>query len=182
MWSNRYLGVASVGGIFRDASVQLDLEGDDPRNWGVDVTIQAASLDSGYDRMDDHVRSADFLDVERFPTISFKSQRVAPAGKPAAGGPEEARPTGVTDWHPSGDRFEVAGELSLRGVIKPATLEVRYGGQATDARGRTRRAFSVHLRIKRGDFGISGGTDPERIVSSEYVDIDAEIIANKAES
>src|SRR5690348_11565784 len=76
LWSVKYLGISTVRGRFMELEADLDLDGDDPLAWRTHVTIPAASICSGDPRLDDHVRSPDFLDVEHYPNIEFRSSGV----------------------------------------------------------------------------------------------------------
>src|SRR5713226_7591929 len=107
-WKVKYVGVSFVQGLFRNVQAKLDLEGDDPTTWAVDVEIAAASLDSGYERMDEHVRSADFLDVERCPTITFRSKRVERAG----------------------DHYRLIGDLTIHFQTREVALDAWYHGES----------------------------------------------------
>jgi polyisoprenoid-binding protein YceI len=109
--------------------------------------------------MDEHVRSADFLDVERYPTTTFKSTRVE-----------------KTDG-----RYRVAGDLTLHGVTRKVILDASYGGEATDSRGKTKRGFSAQTTLKRSDFGIKGGAPGPVLVAGEQIRVTLEAVINKAD-
>ena len=158
-WAVEYMGIATVKGQFKKVQAAVALDDPDPKNWSVEATIDTASLSGGYDPMDDHVRSADFLDVERYPTASFTSRQVE-------------RIDG---------RYRVAGQLTLHGVTREVILDASYGGEWTDARGRTKRGFSAQTTVKRSDFGIRSGMAGERLVAGEDIRITLEVIANKVE-
>ncbi|MPZ15229.1 MAG: polyisoprenoid-binding protein [Chloroflexi bacterium] len=158
-WAIGYLGIATVKGQFKKLQAALNLDDPDPSKWSVEATIEAASLSSDYDPMDDHVRSADFLDVERYPTITFRSTLVERAN----------------------GHYRIAGDLTLHGVTQEIVLRATYGGEATDSRGRTRRGFSAHTSLKRSAFAIPSTMSGERFVAGEDVRITLEIIANKVE-
>jgi polyisoprenoid-binding protein YceI len=165
-WAVEYLGIATVKGLFKTVHATLSLEDPDPRNWSAEVTIETASLTSGHPPMEEHVRSPDFLDVERYPTATFTSRRVEPVA------PSKGHATG---------HYRLVGELTLRGVTREVVLDGMYGGEATDSRGRTRRGFSAQTTLKRSDFGIPSGMAGERLVAGEHVRVTLEIIATKAE-
>ncbi|SRR5581483_4865750 len=179
VWAITYLGVATVKGVFKDVRAELEIDAPDPRQWRVDVTIGAASLQSGYDRMDEHARSADFLDVERYPTIRFVSRQVQVLEETAL--PLEGQPAGVTAWQPRADRFYLGGEVTLHGVTRPVELEVWFRGEASDIRGRTRRAFTATTSVNRGEFNVNvpPQVDPAKTVVGEQIRISLEVIANK---
>ena len=158
-WAIEYLGIATVKGLFKKVQATLNLDDPDPTNWSVEATIETASLYGGYDPMDDHVRSPDFLDVERYPTMTFKSRQVQ-----------------RTNSH-----YRLAGDLTLHGVTREVVLDATYGGEATDSRGRTRRGFSAQTSLKRSDFDIPSGMSGGRLVAGEDIRITLEILTNKVE-
>ena len=157
-WAIGYLGIATIKGRFTKVQANLDFEDPDPTRWSFDATIDAASLFSGHDRMDDHVRTPDFLDVSQFPTITFKSKRVERAD----------------------GRYRVTGDLTLHGATREVVLDGSYGGEATDNQGRTRRGFSGQTSLKRGDFGIPSGRAGDRSVAGEEVRVSIEVVATRA--
>ena len=107
-WAIDYLGIATVKGLFKKVQATVNLDDPDPSNWSVEATIETASLTGGHDPMDDHARSADFLDVERFPTATFKSRQV----------------------ERSNGRYRVVADLTLHGVTREVVLDATYGGEA----------------------------------------------------
>lgn len=110
--------------------------GERPEDSGVDVTIQADSIDTNEPQRDAHLRTADFLDVETFPTLRFQATRVAPRGE---------------EWRLSGD-------LTIRGVTRPVTLDVEFVGATPDIMGdanKPRVGFTARTRINREDFGLT---------------------------
>jgi len=155
-WAVGYLGIATIKGRFTNVKATLNLEDADPTEWSVDAEIESASLFSGHNAMDDHVRSADFLDVAQYPTIAFKGKRVEKAN----------------------DGYRLVGDLTLRGVTREVAFEGSYGGQATDARGKTKRGFSGRTLLRRGDFGIPSGKSGETFVASDEIRVSLEVVAN----
>ena len=137
-WECPYLGVMTIKGLFERASVALQLAGDDPSRWSVEVAIEAASIHSGLERRDDALRGPDYLDVEQYLTIAFKSTRVERQG----GGGDE--------WGP----YRVAGDLTIHGVTRPVALDLEYQGEARGSRGQQFRVFTTALTVNRGDYGV----------------------------
>ncbi len=129
----RHLMLAKVRGRFGSYEGEI-VVGDTPEDSGVEVTIDAASIDTGEAKRDEHLRSPDFLDVENHPTLTFRST--------------EARRTGE-------ETLEVDGDLTIRGVARPVTLDVEYLGVTQDPWGNTRAAFSATTEIDREEFGIT---------------------------
>lgn len=133
-FSVRHLMIATVKGRFADLSGTVTLDEADPRHSEVDVTIAAASIDTREPQRDAHLRSADFLDAEQFPTLSFRSTRVEP-------GPDGG--------------YTIVGNLTIRGVSKEVALAVTTEGRARDPWGGERSGFSATTKIKRTDFGLT---------------------------
>ena len=92
------------------------------------------SVDTRDDRRDGHLRSPDFLDAEKYPTIEFRGRRVETVG---------------------GERYRVVGDLTIRGVTRPVELDLTYDGQATDPWGGVRAGFEARTVIRRADFGLT---------------------------
>jgi polyisoprenoid-binding protein YceI len=132
-FSVKHLMIARVKGRFAGVTGTVALGGD-PADSTVDVVIDAASIDTREAKRDAHLRSADFFDVERFPTIAFRSR--------------EVRPTGAGD-------FSVVGDLTIRDVTRDVTLEVTDEGRGTDPWGGERAGFSATAEIDRRDFGLT---------------------------
>lgn len=105
-----------------------------PEQSTADVTIQAASIDTSERDRDAHLRSADFFDVEKFPTLSFTTSAITSRGK---------------------DAFEVAGDLTIHGVTRPVLFAVTYLGKAKDPWGNERVAFEAEATINRKDYGLN---------------------------
>ncbi|MBI2167950.1 MAG: YceI family protein [Actinobacteria bacterium] len=128
----RHLMVSKVRGRFGDFAGSVEI-GEAPEASSVAVTLQAASIETGESPRDEHLRSADFLDVESFPTLAFRSTGVEAAGK----------------------RWKVTGDLTIRDVTRPVVLDVEFGGAAGDPWGGQRAAFSASTEIDREDFGLT---------------------------
>ncbi|HET8713958.1 MAG TPA: YceI family protein [Gemmatimonadales bacterium] len=128
----RHLGIAWVNGTFRKWTAELSYDPANPENAAVIATIQAASIDTGNERRDNDLRSADYLATDTFPEITFVSREVERAGE---------------------GRLRITGDLTMRGVTRPVVLEADVGGILATARGR-RTAFTATTTIKRQDFGV----------------------------
>lgn len=128
----RHMVVSKVRGRFNVFSGTL-VTAENPLESSVQVTIDAASIDTNQEQRDADVRSADFLDAEHYPTLTFTSTAVRPRR----------------------DGYEVDGELTIRGVTKPVTLEFEPNGFSPDPYGGTRVGFSAKTEINRQDFGVS---------------------------
>jgi polyisoprenoid-binding protein YceI len=124
--------MANVIGQFRDIAGAVHVDRENPAKSSVEFTIQAASIDTGNQNRDEHLRSADFFDVAKFPAITFKSTSVASRGN---------------------NLYDVTGDFTLHGVTKRITLPVQFLGFAKTARGE-KAGFSIESTIARKDYGI----------------------------
>jgi polyisoprenoid-binding protein YceI len=145
----RHMVVSKVRGRFNQFEGTI-VTAEDPLNSSVEATIVAASIDTNQEQRDTHVRSADFLDVEKYPSLSFTSTAVRPVG----------------------ESYQVDGELTIHGVTKPVTLELELNGFTPDLQGGTRAGFSAKTEINRQDFGVSyngpiPGTDNAMVLSDK---------------
>ena len=130
----RHLGVGNVNGSFQDFAGTFEFDPADERTWKAEATIQTASITTGNERRDNHLRSADFFDAAAHPTLTFKSTG---ARKTAEG------------------TYELMGDLTMRGVTKPVVLALELLGTTTDPQGNLRAGFSAAGKINRKDFGVS---------------------------
>ena len=161
----RHLMVSHVRGHLGPVTGTVFIDEQDLSRSRIDVSIDARGIDSREPKRDEHLRSADFLDVANHPTVTFRSTRV------------EA-PSGAT-----GD-LRVTGDLTIRGVTRPVTLEVEALPPAIqDPWGNSRRGVSAHARISRKDWGLNWNLAIEAggvVVADEVaLEIDAEITARK---
>jgi len=157
----RHLMVSKVHGRFTLWGGTLVIDEEDITRSHIDVTIDAASVDTREDKRDAHLRSPDFFDVERFPTLTFKSTRIEKLGE---------------------DEVAITGDLTLHGVTRSVKLAVELGGQAKDPWGGIRTGFSAKTTINRKDFGLGWNTVLEAggMLVGEKVEITLEIEAVKA--
>lgn len=132
-FSVRHMVFAKVRGRFGAWSAKLHLDEQDIAKSHVEVSIDVGSIDTGVDKRDEHLRSADFFETEKFPAMTFKSTKVEP-GK--------------------GGRLNVTGELTIRDVTREVVLEVEEGGRGKDPWGNERVAYSASAHIDRRDFGL----------------------------
>ncbi len=129
----RHLMITKVRGRFTDFSGEVVI-GEAPEDSSVNVTIHAASVDSSDEKRDGHLRSPDFLDVERYPTITFRSTKV------------EVGRDGTA---------KVTGDLTVKDVTHPVTLDVEFDGAQVDPWGGERLGFSAHTEIDREAWGLT---------------------------
>ncbi len=128
----KHMMITTVKGSFADVAGTLSIPGDDLAQASVNVTIQTASVTTRNEQRDGHLRSPDFFDAEKFPTITFASKSVT---KQAAG-------------------YALVGDLTMHGVTKEVTLAVTDNGAGKDPWGGTRRSFEATGLIDRRDFGL----------------------------
>jgi polyisoprenoid-binding protein YceI len=134
-FSAKHLGVATVRGHFAkvDGEIELD-DPSDPTTGRGTIVIDAASVDTGNEGRDQHLRGADFLDVENHPRITFNVKRVEPAG---------------------GDRYRVVGDLTIHGVTREVALDYEHSGVVTDPYGNTKVGGTLTGTIVRSDWGLT---------------------------
>jgi polyisoprenoid-binding protein YceI len=130
----RHLMITTVRGRFTGVKGTVTLDEADPAKSAVEVVIDAASIDTREPQRDTHLRSADFFDVDRFPTLTFRSTKLD-------GG--------------LGEPFTLAGDLTIHGVTRPVVLDVEPEGRVKDAWGGIRSGFTATTKIKRSEFGLT---------------------------
>jgi len=129
----RHLMITKVRGRLPDVSGTITID-DEPTRSHVEVEIQVATLDTGDAQRDDSLRSVDFFDVEHYPTITFRSTQVKPG---------------------TSETWMVTGDLTVRGVTRPVTLEVDFDGANASPFGDERIAFSAATDVNREDWGLT---------------------------
>src|SRR6266542_2402311 len=122
----KHMVISTVSGLFSKFNVEVETEGDDFTTAHVKVTIDTGSADTGSEQRDGHLKSDDFFNSEKFPQMTFVSDRV------------EKR---------NDERFTLHGNLTIRDITKPITLDVEYGGTINDPWGMTRAGFAVSGKI-----------------------------------
>ncbi len=132
----KHLMMTTVRGRFKEIAATLRGDRDHPEQAGVEATIKAASIDTGVPDRDAHLRSADFFDTDRHPDITFRCTRIENPPKQ------------------DGDRFQIAGELTIHGVAHDVLLDCEYLGRGTDPWGKTRAGFSFRTEIDRQEWGL----------------------------
>jgi polyisoprenoid-binding protein YceI len=153
-FSISHLGFSDTYGNFEDVAGTLELDEKKPEEARLEVTVQTKSLDSGHGPRDEHVTGKDFLSVEKFPTMIFKSTKITRTGDTTA---------------------DVTGDLTLHGVTKPLTLKVTLNKLGENPMSKKVMAgFSATGTLKRSDLGITTylpaiGDDVTLMISSEAV-------------
>jgi polyisoprenoid-binding protein YceI len=160
-FSAKHLLISTVTGKFKEFSGTISYDDKDITKSSVSGTIKTASLDTGVADRDNHLRSADFFDVEKNPEITFKSTKI----------------------EKSGDDATVTGDLTIKGVTKEVKFPATVNGPIKDPWGNSRLGFSFNLEINRMDYGISWSKTMDSggmVVSKEIkIQIDGEAVAKK---
>lgn len=160
----RHMMITTVKGRLADVKGTLAIDERDPARSIVAVEIDTKSIDTRSEQRDQHLRSADFLDVEQFPTISFASRRIDGAtAQPGAG-------------------FRVVGDLTIRGVSRAVTLDVTYEGRGRDPWGGERVSFSADTKVDRREFGLvwNAALETGGVLVSNEIKIHIELQAVRA--
>lgn len=133
-FSVKHMMVSKVRGSFGDYSAIVNASDlTDLSGAGVEFTIQTASIDTGNEDRDNHLRSADFFDAETFPEITFRSTRI----------------------EKDGDDYTITGDMTIKDVTKPVTFDVEYNGKGTNPWGVNVYAFEAESKLNREDFGLT---------------------------
>ncbi len=130
----RHLMVSKVHGRFTTWTGTLEFDEANPAGSHLEVDIDVASIDTREEKRDGHLRSPDFFDAAKYPHITFKATGATPAGS---------------------GRFRVNGDLTIRGITRPITLDVEYAGRVKDPWGGERAGFSARTTISRKDYGLT---------------------------
>ncbi len=129
----KHLMVSTVTGLFGQFDGQLEMAGNDFEDAHIQFSADVASISTGNEQRDGHLKSADFFDVEQFPKLTFQSTSMKKTGD---------------------DTYALAGNLTMHGVTKPVTLKAEYGGQMVDPYGQTKAGFELAGTLKRKEFGL----------------------------
>ena len=130
----KHLGMMTVRGHFLDVTATGFIDPDHPEASSVDVTIHTASIRTHNEQRDNDLRTSNFLEVDKYPTMQFKSTKIEPAGQ---------------------DRFTMTGDLTIKGNTRPVTLNVVKYGEFNDPMMGHRIGYSAEGKIKRKDFGLT---------------------------
>jgi polyisoprenoid-binding protein YceI len=164
-FSVKHMMITTVRGRFTRFTGTIEADEQHPAAARVAVQIEAASLDTGNEQRDTHLRSPDFFNVEQYPQMTFRSTRVEPRGD------NEGR---------------LYGELTIRDVTKPVVLDVEYAGMAKSPWGTTSAGFSAQTKINRKDWGLNWNVALETggwLVSDEIkISIEVELVKQEAQA
>ena len=156
-FSVRHMMVSTVRGRFNVVKGHLHIDEQQPAHSWVDAEVDAASIDTHDERRDGHLRSADFFEVDKYPTITFKSTNIE---------------------HLSDQEYKVTGDLTIHGVTKQITFDAEYSGQS-NMMGVQRAGLNAKTKINRKDFGLGWGAIAEAgsVAVSETVTIEIDLEA-----
>lgn len=157
----RHMMISTVTGKFDTIDAEVMTDGDDFTDADIRFTADIGSISTNNSQRDEHLRSADFFDASNHPEILFESTSFKPV---------------------KGDVYQLEGNLTIRGIRKPVSFKVEYGGTIKDMYGLTRSGFSVEGSINRKDFGLnwSALTEAGGLVVSDEVKISANVEFTKA--
>jgi polyisoprenoid-binding protein YceI len=130
----RHLMITDVTGSFKDFEGSFSFDAAKGTVGATNFVVQAKSIDTDNEKRDEHLRSPDFFDVAKFPTVTMTNSKVTKAGK---------------------NKFKWTGDLTMHGVTKPVTLDLVYNGSMKDAWGNNRAGFAATGKIKRSDYGLT---------------------------
>ena len=154
----KHMMITTVRGRFSEVTGDIHLDESRFTASKVDIVVNVSSIDTREPQRDTHLRSADFFDVEKFPTLTFRSTNV----------------DGTLD------EFRLTGDLTIHGVTRPITLDVTFEGEGKDPWGGTRASFSAHGKFDRRDFGLTWNVALETggiLVSNEVkINIEAQVV------
>jgi polyisoprenoid-binding protein YceI len=158
-FSVKHMMVTTVRGTMNIKDFELDFDPDDLVRSSVRLSLDAASIDTGQEQRDGHLRSPDFLDVEKYPTIDFASAKI----------------------EPDGDDYKIHGELTIHGTTRPVVLDAEYGGTVRNMQGGTSAGFSATTKINREEFGLTWNVALEQggwLVGKDIkIEVDLEVVS-----
>src|SRR6266446_410921 len=160
-FSAKHLGMMTVRGHFAEVTATGEIHPDHPERTSVEATINTASIRPHNEQRDNDLRSSNFLEIEKYPQMTFKSTKLEPAGP---------------------DRYTLTGDLTIKGNTRPVTLAVVKYGEFTDPNMGHRIGYAAEGRINRKDFGLTFNMmlDGKFIVSNEVdIFIEGEFVEQK---
>ncbi|MGH2698324.1 MAG: YceI family protein [Actinomycetota bacterium] len=153
----RHMVITKVRGRFEEFSGTIHVDEDPAKSWA-EASIKAASINTNQPDRDAHLRSPDFLNADQFPELTFKSTKLSHKGE---------------------GRFELVGDLTIRGETRPVTLDVEAHGVATDPFGNTKALFAAKTRLERENWGMNWNQALEAggVLVSKSLDVEIEVQA-----
>ncbi len=159
-FSVRHMMISRVRGTFHDFEATVEADPNDLTTADIQVSVDVASIDTRNEDRDNHLKSADFFEVEKYPKMTFQSTNIVKKG---------------------GSEYDLTGDLTLHGVTKPVTFSATFEGVAKDPWGNEVAGLSAKGKIKRSDFGLTWNNTLETggVLVGDEVDISIEIEAKK---
>ncbi|MEV7675998.1 YceI family protein [Streptomyces sp. NPDC088752] len=156
----RHAMVTNVRGTFAEHEGTLKLDGTDPGASTASIDVRIASVDTGIADRDGHLRGGDFFDAERFPLMTFRSTRAEQLG---------------------GDAYRITGDLTIKDVTRPLSIDLEFNGTATDVYGNERVGFEGSAEILRSEWGLTWNAALETggVMVSDKVKLNFDISAIK---
>ncbi|MER5890950.1 YceI family protein [Streptomyces sp. NPDC001941] len=157
----RHAMVTNVRGSFGEHEGALHLDGGDPGKSTATIDVKIASIDTGIGDRDNHLRSGDFFDAETYPLMTFRSTQAEQLG---------------------GDKYRITGDLTIKDVTRPLSIDLEFNGTATDPYGNQRVGFEGSAEILRSDWGLTWNAALETggVMVSDKVKLTFDISAIKA--
>jgi polyisoprenoid-binding protein YceI len=154
-----HLGINDVSGTFNDFDVTVQSSKPDFKDAVIELSAKTSSIDTRVEARNNHLKSADFFDVEKYPAMNFKSTSIKPAGE---------------------NKYKLTGDLTLHGITKPVTMDLLYKGTVENPMSKKKTAgFQVTGTIKRSDFNV-GPKFPAPMISNEVkIKADGEFTQNE---
>jgi polyisoprenoid-binding protein YceI len=160
-FSIRHMMIANVKGTFHKFTASVEADVTDLTDAVIDFTVDISSIDTRNKDRDAHLVSADFFDIEKYPTMTFQSTTINKSGE---------------------GEYDVTGDLTIRGTTKPVTFSVTFEGQGKDPWGNEKVGFSAQGSINRADFGLTWNAALETggVLVGDKVKVNLQIEASKA--
>jgi len=160
----KHLMISTVTGQFKKFEASVETEGNDFATAKINFSADIDSISTNNEQRDAHLKNADFFNSEKYPKLTFESEKLEKAGD---------------------DNYKLQGNLTMLGVTKPVTLNVELGGIVNDPWGNTRAGFTIHGKINRKEFGMlfNHVTETGGLMLGEDININAaaEFVKEKAE-
>jgi polyisoprenoid-binding protein YceI len=152
----KHLGIADVSGVFNEFDVTVKSSKPDFSDAVFELNVKVASIDTRVDARNNHLKSADFFDAEKYPTMHFKSTSIKKSAK---------------------NKYKLTGDLALHGIIKQVTMDLEYIGTIENPMSKKPTAgFQVTGVIKRSDFNLGNGFPPPMISNEVRIKADGEFV------
>ena len=155
-FSVTHLGISDIDGLFKTFDLSVSTNKADFSDAVFDLSVDVASIDTAVEMRDNHLRSVDFFEVEKYAKMTFKSTSIKKNGK---------------------DKYKLSGDLTLHGITKPVTLDLWYRGTVENPQSKaTTAGFQVTGSINRADFGVGPNFPPPMISNEVKIKADGELI------